>query len=392
LPAEGESILIAAQSGRALAAAARRAGLRPFVADLFGDSDTRCLAAGYRKVAGQFGAGIDRTALLGVLDELAREAGRPVWVVLGSGFEGCPEAIEAVASRYRVLGCSADAVRAVKDPMRLSVLLDRLRIPHPVIRTDPPADRENWVVKEAGASGGSHVQPAASRPLRAGAYLQRRVRGMPHGFAFLADGREASIIAVTRQWAAPSRRTPFRYGGAVVPVPVPEPIDRAVASAMQAIVGATGLRGLASADCLVDGDSWWLLEINPRPGATLDILDRQNVPLLHAHLEACFGHLRPVPRPVGAAASEVLYARRPISLAPDLDWPDHVKDRPTAGSRVAGGAPLCTITAEAADTDRALALLRARSRAARAAFRTGYFPHANALPSAERQRPCHPTG
>ena len=39
-----EAILIAAQSGRALAEAARRAGLRPFVADLFGDSDTLALS------------------------------------------------------------------------------------------------------------------------------------------------------------------------------------------------------------------------------------------------------------------------------------------------------------------------------------------------------------
>ncbi|MFC6049036.1 tetrahydromethanopterin C1 transfer protein, partial [Methylobacterium hispanicum] len=35
-----DAILIAAQSGRALAEAARRAGLRPLVADLFGDADT----------------------------------------------------------------------------------------------------------------------------------------------------------------------------------------------------------------------------------------------------------------------------------------------------------------------------------------------------------------
>ncbi|MDB5557347.1 MAG: hypothetical protein JWQ36_281, partial [Enterovirga sp.] len=39
-----DAILILAQSGRALAAAARRAGLRPYVADLFGDEDTRALA------------------------------------------------------------------------------------------------------------------------------------------------------------------------------------------------------------------------------------------------------------------------------------------------------------------------------------------------------------
>ena len=52
------------------------------------------------------------------------------------------------------------------------------------------------------------------------------------------------------------------------------------------IVAATGLRGLASADLLVDGADWWLTEINPRPGATLDVLDRRGTPLLAAHIAA----------------------------------------------------------------------------------------------------------
>ena len=45
---EGGAVLIAAQSGRALAQAARRAGLRPFVLDLFGDEDTLALAEAHR--------------------------------------------------------------------------------------------------------------------------------------------------------------------------------------------------------------------------------------------------------------------------------------------------------------------------------------------------------
>ena len=94
------------------------------------------------------------------------------------------------------------------------------------------------------------------------------------------------------------------------------------AGALAGLVAATGLSGLVSADLMVDGEAWWLLEVNPRPGATLDLLDRGPVPLFHAHLAASRGRL-PEARPVltGAAAAEILYADAPISAVPVLDMP-----------------------------------------------------------------------
>src|SRR5687767_11035331 len=115
-PVDGDAVLIVAQSGRALAAAARRAGFRPYVADLFGDSDTRKLAAGYRQVPGRLGFGFDDEPMLPVLDALAKEAGLPIGVVLGSGFESAPDRIASISARHRVLGCSADTVRVLKNP------------------------------------------------------------------------------------------------------------------------------------------------------------------------------------------------------------------------------------------------------------------------------------
>ena len=59
-----DPVLIAAVSGRALAAAARRAGFRPCVLDLFGDADTRRLTAGRVRVVGTLQRGFDEAALL----------------------------------------------------------------------------------------------------------------------------------------------------------------------------------------------------------------------------------------------------------------------------------------------------------------------------------------
>jgi len=365
-PGKGDAILIAAQSGRALAAAARRAGLRPFVVDLFGDTDTRALASGYRKAKGRFGLDVSGPSLLTLLDELAREAGSPQGIVLGSGFEANPDLIATIQLHYRLFGSSAETVRTVKDPVQLSSLTSRLGIPHPPVRFEPTADPEAWLVKRAGGSGGGHVRPAARARLGAGLYLQRRVRGTPYSFAFLADGQDAVLVSTTQQWVAPCRRAPFRYGGAVEPGNVPQRVRDSVVQALRSLAAATGLRGLMSADCLLDGEEWWVLEINPRPGATLDILDRRTIPLLQAHIDSCLGHVPFLDSPVGAAASQVLYAPRTIAVVPDLDWPDYIMDQPQPGSRVAAGAPLCTVFAEGCGTSHVLDLLRVRSGEVRA--------------------------
>ena len=79
-------LLIAAISGRALAAAARRAGYRPLVADFFCDTDTMALAERAVKLPGDLQNGIDGERLIETLRQLAGND-RPVAVVLGSGFE-----------------------------------------------------------------------------------------------------------------------------------------------------------------------------------------------------------------------------------------------------------------------------------------------------------------
>ncbi|QGY03341.1 ATP-grasp domain-containing protein [Methylobacterium mesophilicum SR1.6/6] len=374
-----DAVLIAAQAGRALAEAARRAGLRPYVADLFGDSDTRALAEAYRPLPGRFGTALADHATLNALDEMAHRAGPVVGLVLGSGFEDAPGLVARLAERHRLVGASAEAIATLKDPSDFAALCARLGVPHPAVSKDPPPEPVQWLLKRAGGSGGSHIRPATRAAAPPGHYFQRRVAGRPHALNFLADGRTIRVLAVTEQWCAPSPIRPFRYAGALARGPgEPDALGPATAAAIAAgaerIVAATGLRGLGSADVLVDGPDWWLTEINPRPGATLDILDRRATPMLAAHIAACLGTMPdPGPQPAGAAAAQICYADRELAPVPDLDWPDYVRDRPCPGSVVRRDAPLCTVLAEGADRAEVLALLEtrmARLRAIRAAKKT----------------------
>jgi predicted ATP-grasp superfamily ATP-dependent carboligase len=127
------------------------------------------------------------------------------------------------------------------------------------------------------------------------------------------------------------------------------------------MVSHTGLRGLNSADFLVREDGIDLLEVNPRPGATLDLfVDRQGA-LFRLHLEACDGSL-PDTAPVwqGAAATATAYARADVCLPANFAWPAWTADRQPSGETVPKGAPLCTVIAEAADLAAAECLVRHR--------------------------------
>jgi predicted ATP-grasp superfamily ATP-dependent carboligase len=359
----GDSVLIAALSGRALAASARRAGYRPLVADLFGDLDTRELAEASECVPGTLTRGFAKGALFASLDRLA-SGRRVIGVVAGSGFEDRPHLLRSLAARYGLLGNPAEVVTAIKDPFRFAETCARADVPHPDIRYDPPAGG-GWLRKRGGGSGGIHVA-ACTRGARArrGQYYQRRVAGEPISAVFLAAGGECRVIGLSRQWADPAPARPFRYGGASRPAPLTAARAAELADAVVRLVAHTGLRGLNSADFLVREDGFNVLEVNPRPGATLDTFADAEEALFRWHLDACNGVL-PEIAPVfpGAAAAAIVYAPGDITLPAPFPWPAWAADRQAPGSFVPRGAPLCTVLADAADAATAERMVRERAAA-----------------------------
>ncbi len=360
LPERG-FVLIAALSGRALAAAASRSGYRPLVADLFADLDTVALAAATERVPGSLAGGFRGPALLAALDRLA--AGRALpGVVCGAGFEDRPALLAAIGRRHRLLGNPPETVRAVKRPDRLAALCARVRVPHPptLSRTGPTGD---WLEKRAGGSGGVHVRPLdASASPRPGRYAQARVAGRPVSALVLGEGKRALVLGFSEQWCAPAPGRPFRYGGAVRPASMPAAIAYALREAAARLVAGAGLVGLNALDFMVRADGIDLVEINPRPGATLDVFPHPD--LFSAHVAACDGALPDAPPAFdGAAAAAIVYAPRPLAVPPDFDWPDWTADREPPGHRIAAQAPLCTVLAAAPDAAAARALAGARTAA-----------------------------
>jgi predicted ATP-grasp superfamily ATP-dependent carboligase len=351
------AVLVAALSGRALAAAARRAGYRPLVADLFQDQDTRRLAARSARVAGGLVEGLREAPLLVALDRLAGQETRssadpPAGFVYGAGFEDRPEQLARIGARWPLLGNPPEAVARVKDPVSFSTLLAALSIPHPEITLAPPVNPRGWLAKRSAASGGSHIRPAGrDSGLYDRGYFQRRVRGRPVSALFLANGRDATTIGFSEQWASSGGpRSPFRFGGAVQPAGLTPQLTATLGDVVRRLAAATGLVGLNSADFMVRDGSFDLLEVNPRPGATLDIFDLDpEAPLFALHCAACRGELPyTLQRRRRAAACAVVYAPRKITVPAVVKWPRWAADRPSPNSLVGRGEPLCTVLARGA--------------------------------------------
>lgn len=345
-----DSVLIAGLSGRALAAAARRAGYRPLVADLFQDLDTKRLAERCLVLPGDLAAGIEDDHVFTALADLAAKAGdKPVGFVPGAGFEDRPQLLARIGRCFPLLATAPERQAQIKDPRRFTVLLDLLGIPHPEVTFRPPADPRGWLVKHAAASGGGHVRPARADDGPAERrYFQRRVAGRPVSALFLADGARAVTLGFSEQWrCSGGPRSPFRFGGAVQPAAVTRAMAARLDRAIRKVSAVAGLRGLCSADFLLRRGNYHLLEINPRPGATLDIFDLgQDAPLFALHHAACQGHLPQAWHPPRhAAACTIVYARKGVTVPIGHRWPRWTADRPAPGSVIAKGEPLCTVLA-----------------------------------------------
>ncbi|MGI8568985.1 MAG: ATP-grasp domain-containing protein [Methylocella sp.] len=362
-PEAGAAILIAADSGRALTVAARRAGYRPLVADFFDDLDTRGFCAANRLIAGGLAAGLEGESLIAALEALAKGEA-PCGLVYGAGFEDRTGLLEALGRRWTLFGNPPAVVRRMKDPVRLAELCAASNIPHPKISARMPRDGRHWLVKSAGGSGGSHVAPAgAFRAEGEKIYFQRIAAGEPVSILFLGDGAKARVVGLSRQWTAPAPGQPFRFGGSLRPAGLSPGLETRLRRAAEAITAACGLRGLNSIDFLVGGSEYTLIEVNPRPGATLDIFEDRGGTLFRAHIDACLGRLprRPLAF-TGAAAAGIAYARREVSSMPEFDWPYWTSDRQKARSGLRPDDPLCTIKARSAKPPRARALVDARTK------------------------------
>lgn len=388
------ALAVAALSARMLTEAAVDDGFDVVALDLFGDADTRRACSQWCSIGEPASLRIDETLLLPALSALARRGCVSGWIA-GSGFEGRPDLLERGSALLPLIGTQAGAVRRVRDAQAFFGVLDAGGVAHPAVRTTVPEDASGWLVKDAHGCGGSHIRRAASE---CGAttsetvtdhhYFQREVPGAPMSATFIANGRDARVLGFNQLIVRPLWRRPFVFCGAMGPVPLPASVGDPITAAVRMLARAFSLRGLGSLDFMLDGDACAVLEVNPRPPASLALYRGRNFQaaskgastgVVTAHVRACLEGELPQPTAPeagqatnGAATdlvhgTEIVFSNRPLWLNERaVRWLAEragCHDQPAAATRIEAGHPLCSVSASGASAEQVRSLLE-RGRAA----------------------------
>lgn len=356
MTAPGPTLVVAARSARMLAEAAAREGYDVIALDAFGDADTRRAARAWQSIAAPPDGTAPRIDARRLLDALAMIATQsaPVGWIAGSDIECEPGLLAAGAERLPLIGTAPADVARVRNPRAFFGALDALGLAHPETRFEAPTET-GWLRKNARGCGGWHIRRAepghADPALDAHGYFQREAQGRPMSALFVAEAaRGHRLVGCNELIVRPYGAHPHVYRGAIGPVVLPSRAQHSLGEAIDALSNHFALRGLCSLDFLWHDDAWSLLEINPRPSASMALY--RESPLIGWQLQACgFGPRvsAMVSTPTGVRGIETVFARRAFELGRDdaaaLQARDDCHDLPAALSRFAPGDPVCSVSA-----------------------------------------------
>ena len=267
-----------------------------------------------------------------------------------------PDLLEQGAQVLPLIGTQAAAVRHVREPATFFGFLDAERIAHPQVSAVPPADPGGWLLKSALGTGGWHIRyaaPAGEASVPEHHYFQRHAPGLPMSATFVANGRDACVLGFNALIVRSLIGRPFVYCGAIGPVPLPERAAAEVTRAVRLLAAEFALRGACSLDFVLDGDEISLLEVNPRPSASMACYEG----VMAAHLRACLQAELPQvdvsPSPVHG--QHIVFARRRLALddaaASRLATQAHCHDLPFGAVSLSAGDPVCSVSATAASAE-----------------------------------------
>ena len=340
-------IIVAAISSRAYVQAAIHAGFEVIAIDAFADVDTQKYAKQVLQAPiknGQFEA----NAFLKVLQKI--DLKKYIGLCYGAGFELQPNFLTEIARLIPIIGNAPQTVQSCKNPQSLAKFCKLNHIATPIIAFSRPTDPIGWLQKEIGGSGGAHIKPVLPLeiPNNHSLYYQKIQAGIPYSCLFLADEINSQVIGFNEQWCNSSAVLPYRFGGAVSHADLSENVKATITEFIAKATLFFGLKGINSCDFLLHENKVYMLEINPRLSASLQLYSAKKGDLFTAHLQACAGELKQWPTPEKQAkAMHIIYANKAANVPAKMDWPDWVRDIPQPNSEIAAGEPICTVLADA---------------------------------------------
>ncbi|MFN0018730.1 MAG: ATP-grasp domain-containing protein [Pirellulaceae bacterium] len=372
------NIIVVGASARAAAFSALRAGMRPYAIDLFADCDLAdvCPAVKIKRYPQDFE------------DALAAAPQAP-WIYTG-GLENHPDLVDRMATIRPLYGNGGEVLRKIRDPKLLAdcLALADVKFGVPEIRDSisPRDPNKQWLRKPRRSSGGlgiRRVQLNVEHENNANHYFQEQVQGDAWSAVFIADSSGCRHMGITEQQSGVADLTdePFLYAGSATSN-LPRNIDGEYREGLEdlgrLLAGEFGLQGIFNVDMVGDH---WLLEVNPRYSASVEVLEHLRGENFLAMHMAVFDPNFQVEKRCGISkspshvAKQVVYAGIDCLVTPELHrlrkvWNVErllpgLADIPRPGDRILRGQPIVTVIAEGCNDDEVQRLLNERVTAVR---------------------------
>lgn len=367
-------ILLVGYTMRMLAELASRAGYNIIALDYFGDSDLRAIAPSVSLLRDFAGAAYDPVALVNAARTLVAPA-----IAYGASFENHPALVAQLAEGRQLLGNSPETLTQVRDPFQLAEALKAGGFAFPRTHRERPDSialhpDARWLWKPLRSGGGHGVREMSASDISPqdqqdpSGLWQEKLEGLVCSATFVADGQRAVLLGLTEQLVGLEifGALAFRWCGNVMPprvraAEISTMLTEAAAIATH-LTQRFKLRGVNGIDFIWQAGRVWTIEVNPRPSAALELIDRAyDLRVFDAHVKACHGvladfDLLEVWRDAPAVGKAVLFA-----LDQDVDTGDttgwfgrNIRDVPHPHEHISKRHPICTLLTEGGDADEVL--------------------------------------
>jgi len=274
------TVYVVGASGRSAAESVRQAGFRAIVLDLYADRDS--------------GDARDILPIDSHPDSIVPQLSKlkSGWVLLTGGMENYPDLVEELARYHRVLGPTAEQIKCFRDIEVLSDSIsqsgqsDVLSFPETVTSLSDVGSEFGWLSKSRSGCGGFHIERMSELGASAVApnkvYFQREILGQSIGTVFSCEQSKVHLLGVTAALTSEVHESlvgpqpvlpPMAYRGSYGVIEISNLLRIAMCSWAHSITRKLHYTGIMQADWIVDENKAWLLEINPRWTASMEVIE-----------------------------------------------------------------------------------------------------------------------
>tara|TARA_B110000263_G_scaffold144298_1_gene125163 strand:- start:7998 stop:9128 length:1131 start_codon:yes stop_codon:yes gene_type:complete len=352
-------LLIIGASTRAAVASARQSSWTIHAMDMFGDIDTRT-RSNFQLLNNY------PTACISLLPDVQPDA-----ICITGAMENHPRVLQELSTRSTLLAPTVDQIARMRDPLDLQAVLASSSCQYPrtfASNQRLPQDKTRWLKKPIASAAGQGIHAlndthtSSPDPTM---IIQEQISGRSISVSFLMHPARTDLLGCTEQLLGHHelQASEFQYCGSIGPLHIPPSINKKLQKLGEFLQHEYSLRGLIGVDLILDDDQLWLIEINPRYTASMELFESQfNRSMIQLHLDsfsknpATFTRIDHAGRRYGKA---VLFARETTQIPNEFQpiWQAALKchqptvaDLPPIGAIVQAGHPLFTIFAHSKST------------------------------------------